>query len=143
MKVARFEHRFVEHFPDQLDPGVLYISLPFASSAHGCACGCGREVVTPLSPVGWSMTFDGASVSLTPSIGNDAMPCRSHYWIKHGAVVWSYQMSREEVAAGRRRDQAARDSYYGHSSKATEAATPKAEVRKSAWSRLVGWLNKQ
>ena len=143
MKVSRFEHRFVDHFPDQLDRGVLYVSLPFTSSAHGCACGCGREVVTPLSPVGWSMTFDGESVSLTPSIGNGGLPCRSHYWIKRGAVVWSYRMSPEQVEAGRRRDQAARDFHYGQSPAIPKTFTPKEEVRKSAWSRLVGWLNKQ
>jgi len=143
MKVPRFEHRFVDHFPDQLDRGVLYISLPFASSAHGCACGCGREVVTPLSPAGWSMTFDGESVSLNPSIGNDALPCRSHYWIKRGAVVWSYQMSRDEVDAARRRDQTDRDIYYGRPSTTSETLRLQKEVHKSAWSWLVGWLNKE
>jgi len=34
-------------------------------------------VVTPLSPTGWSLIFDGETVSLYPSIGNWNFPCRS------------------------------------------------------------------
>ncbi|MEW1836919.1 DUF6527 family protein [Nonomuraea angiospora] len=47
---ARLDHRFVEHIPERLEPGELYISFPFATAAHLCACGCGKEVVIPLSP---------------------------------------------------------------------------------------------
>jgi hypothetical protein len=48
----------------------IYISIRFATVGHKCCCGCGREVITPLSPTDWSLTSDGETVSLHPSIGN-------------------------------------------------------------------------
>lgn len=84
----KFEHRFVRHVPEVLEPRVLYISIEFASAIHLCACGCGHQVVTPLSPSDWRMEFDGESVSLNPSIGNWAFECQSHYFIRRDAVVW-------------------------------------------------------
>lgn len=81
-------HQFVENAPEELEPGTLYVSIPFATVLHTCACGCGHEVVTPLSPSDWIMTYDGVSVSLSPSIGNWNFPCRSHYVIRHNRVNW-------------------------------------------------------
>ncbi|PYT79987.1 MAG: hypothetical protein DMG40_13935 [Acidobacteria bacterium] len=75
-------HEFVEYMPDQLKDGVLYVSIPFATGAHKCCCGCGQEVVTPLSPTDWKLIFDGRSISLDPS--NWSFPCKSHYWIRSG-----------------------------------------------------------
>lgn len=149
MRVTRFEHRFVEHFPDQLEPGVLYVSLPFASVAHGCACGCGNEVVTPLSPTGWRLTFNGKSISLYPSIGNWSYPCRSHYWIKHGVVEWSYDMSRAEIEAGRKYARATRAGYYETPQQVdkVEQQLPASlhnnppNQRRSILSRFWEWLN--
>jgi len=43
-------HEFVDHMPENLDEGVIYVSIPFETVIHACACGCGAEVVTPLSP---------------------------------------------------------------------------------------------
>jgi hypothetical protein len=34
----------------------LYVSIEFATAAHSCACGCGREVVTPPGPTDWRIT---------------------------------------------------------------------------------------
>ena len=34
------------------------------------------------------MTFNGETVSLHPSIGNQKMDCQSHYWIKGGQAIW-------------------------------------------------------
>jgi hypothetical protein len=72
----RLDHRFVEDIPETLDPGVLYVSMRYATAVHLCCCGCEREVVTPFSPAQWKMTFDGEGVSLHPSIGSWALPCR-------------------------------------------------------------------
>lgn len=81
--------RFVDQVPEDLENGVVYVSIPFSTVIHKCCCGCGHEVVTPLSPRGWQLIFDGESVSLHPSIGNRALPCRSHYWIKTNRVHWA------------------------------------------------------
>ncbi|WP_425553977.1 DUF6527 family protein [Dactylosporangium salmoneum] len=83
------KHRFVDSAPEVLEDGVLYVSIPYATALHRCACGCGSEVVTPISRAGWSLTFDGASVTLHPSIGNWNYPCRSHYFIRLNRIEWA------------------------------------------------------
>jgi len=94
---------FVVSFPRELEPGVLYVSARFSTAVHLCACGCRREVVTPLSPAQWVLTFDG-SVSVRPSIGNWAFPCRSHYVIDHGTIRWARSLSRGEASSNRDSD---------------------------------------
>lgn len=120
----RLEHRFLRHLPDVLEPGVLFISMEYATAAHLCACGCGEEVVTPFTPTDWKMTFDGETISLWPSIGNWTLPCRSHYVIMQGRVVESGSWTDEQVAAERRRDWAAKSRYYGAIEPEAVAAKP-------------------
>ena len=99
-----FEHRFVANAPRELEPGVLYISIEFATALHQCACGCGSRIVTPFSPTDWRMSFDGRSVSLNPSIGNWSLPCRSHYFIRRGTVQWAGDWSEQMVLQNRASD---------------------------------------
>lgn len=106
-------HRFVEYVPDELEDGVLYVSIPFATVTHRCCCGCRQEVVTPLTPTDWSLVFDGETVSLTPSIGNWSFKCRSHYWIEKGRVIWARAWTDREIDAGRSFDRLAKDCRYG------------------------------
>lgn len=87
----------METIPQQLENGVIYISLRYNTTMHLCPCGCKREVVAPLAPHRWHMTYDGRTVSLDPSIGNVSFPCKSHYWIKQDKVVWSYALSDGEI----------------------------------------------
>ena len=84
--------------PEKLNAETLYVSIDFATAAHSCCCGCGREVVTPLTPTDWRITYDGVSISLFPSVGNWNFPCRSHYWID-GGRVWADQWSDGMIAA--------------------------------------------
>jgi hypothetical protein len=102
MKVQHLTHEFVESVPQDLEPAVLYISMNFATTLHLCCCGCGNEVVLPLKPSAWQLTFDGKSISLSPSVGNWSFPCRSHYWIDRGRVRPARKWSRAEVEANRR-----------------------------------------
>jgi len=81
-------YEFVHFIPERPSAGTLYISTDYGTAVHLCGCGCGWEVVTPLSPAGWHIVFDGKSVSLYPSIGNWEFECQSHYWISSGLVVW-------------------------------------------------------
>jgi Family of unknown function (DUF6527) len=90
-------HEFVETIPDQLQEGVLYISIPYATALHRCMCGCGAEIVTPLSPTDWELIFNGQTVSLSPSIGNWSYECQSHYWIRANRVRWSRRMSKRQI----------------------------------------------
>lgn len=104
MRVDRVSFQFVDSAPTHLADGVLYISIRYTTALHTCCCGCGREVVTPLSPAQWSLLFDGETVSLTPSIGNWNYPCRSHYWIRRNEVVWAGLWSDAEITGGQAAD---------------------------------------
>lgn len=109
MTVRRLEPEFVETFPTPLSSGVLYVSIEFTTCAHLCACGCGEEVITPLSPAQWSLTYDGRDVSLHPSVGNWALPCQSHYIVDRGRIRWSFQFTKAQIAENRARDRRALD----------------------------------
>jgi hypothetical protein len=80
----------VEFMPPHADMvlGVLYYSERFKLAIHLCACGeCRQKTVTPIDAVtGWMLNPDGPT--LTPSIGNFQMPCKSHYFVTAGKVVW-------------------------------------------------------
>lgn len=82
---------FVFFIPEELAEGVLYVSEEFEVAIHRCACGCGEKVVTPLCVPqgGWTLTRAGDTVTLSPSIGNYQIPCRSHYWIERNTVRWA------------------------------------------------------
>lgn len=134
LKINALEHQFVETIPEVLDPGVLYVSMEFGIVTHLCCCGCGDEVVTPLTPTDWKLTYDGEAVSIWPSVGNWNLPCRSHYVIKAGKVLEAGSWSEQRIAAERRRDKAAKAEYYGHSDHDTfgtgTAPTPLAPTAK-------------
>jgi len=128
-------HRFVETVPDALEDGVLYVSTKYATAVHCCCCGCGQEVVTPFSPTDWRMTFDGETLSLSPSIGNWSFPCRSHYWIERDQVRWARRWSAEQIRAGRDADRIAKDRYYTPDGRAFRGGG-----FRRAWSRVLRLL---
>jgi len=129
-KSVTFRYEFVESFPDKLEHGVLYVSMAYATATHRCACGCGNEVVTPLSPTDWQLHFDGVGISLTPSIGNWSFPCRSHYFIQRNDVQWARQWSQAEIEAGRAHDCDMKKKYL-------EATRDECRrLKKSRWQRL-------
>ena len=105
-------HEFVEFIPDVLKDGTLYVSMAYATAVHKCCCGCGREVVTPLSPTDWKLIFDGRTISLDPSIGNWGLDCKSHYWITRDKVRWARRWSQKEIDTGRTRDRQAKKRYF-------------------------------
>lgn len=139
---VKLRHEFVEVIPRERENGVLYVSIPFATAVHNCFCGCGTKVVTPISPVGWQLIFDGEAVSLSPSVGNWAYPCRSHYFIRRDSVVWADDMTEAEIAWGRARDKSAREAHFAESRQtpATPVATAAAPTSKKRgfWSWLLG-----
>jgi hypothetical protein len=112
LKYKDLTYEFVGNAPEDLKDGVLYVSIKYASAIHKCCCGCGNEVVTPLSPVEWSLIFDGESVSLEPSIGNWDFPCRSHYWIIRNEVRTASPWSQEKIEAGRAQEKEAMKQHH-------------------------------
>lgn len=111
-RATTLAHVFVEHIPAILADATLYVSLPFATVVHRCVCGCATEIVTPLTPTDWELTFDGETISLSPSIGNWHIPCQSHYWIDRSRVRWARAMSRGLIQAGREADRARKAAFY-------------------------------
>ncbi len=141
------KHKFVECFPECLQPGVLYISMEYASASHSCCCGCGEEVVTPFAPTEWKMTFDGESVALWPSIGNWNLPCRSHYIIRDGRAIEAAPWSDQQIAAERQRDRRAKDAFNDRQQSEPCVPVPQhnSEIheRRNWFSKAINWcLNK-
>jgi uncharacterized protein DUF6527 len=142
-RLVTITHEFVESAPDPLGDGILYISIPFKTALHKCCCGCGREVVTPLSPARWSLIYDGKSISLHPSIGNWSFPCQSHYWIRNDRVVWARKLSPIEIERVRLSDRRAAGRLYSHEHVTPHdpaVAAPVASKNRTALKRALGWL---
>lgn len=145
IRYRRLEHRFVEHIPDDLQPGLLYVSLEYGSVAHSCCCGCGEEIVTPLTPTDWKIVFDGETISLTPSVGNWNLPCRSHYVIRQGRAVEAGPWTDEQVAAEQRRDRLAKARYFNQEPEQVEPVAPAKSLEpddSGFWSRTGEWFRK-
>ena len=145
IKILR--HEFVEFIPNEIKEGIIYVSVNYATAVHKCCCGCGNEVVTPITPIDWTLSFDGETISLYPSIGNWSYPCQSHYWIRRNKVDWALKWSREEIKSGRNRDAAMKEKYFACDS--TQAIrdenTPTLETKdqqsqESFWQRLKKWF---
>lgn len=140
-------HEFVEFIPKKMAASTVYVSMQFATASHLCFCGCGSEVVTPLSPAGWQIWFDGEVISLSPSVGSWSLPCQSHYWVKDGEVRWAGSMTKQQIAMVRHRDRLDNERHFSGDAFGEEVSQPKVEVtpverkaRKNLWQRLVGYF---
>ena len=119
----------VEYVPKALEPGVLYVADEFDIAVHLCACGCGSKITTPLGPAEWSVSERNGLPTLSPSVGNWQLPCRSHYFITSGRTQWAGQWSEAQISAGRNAEVRRRESFYAG----------RAHDRKW-WVRLGNWL---
>lgn len=133
------KHEFVEFIPDVIEEGKIYVSIEYATVVHKCCCGCGKEVVTPLSPTDWKLIFDGKTISLDPSIGNWSFPCRSHYWIRNNKVRWAEDWSQSRIDANRTYDHRAKEEYFGVAKADAAEVAPMVVTRpeeESIWQRV-------
>lgn len=134
MRVDRIEPRFVEFVPEILEDGALYISIPYGAIVHRCCCGCGEKISTPLSPAQWKFTYDGETVSLSPSVGSGMLPCNSHYFIIRNQVQWTVPLTRAQTAAALRRDRSVVSEHH---------EAKEAPEMPSRWlERLRGWFRR-
>ena len=122
----------LEYLPNDLEPGVLYVSEEFGIAGHLCPCGCENKIMTPLDASEWSFKEVSNKPTLYPSIGNWQLPCKSHYWIRNGVIEWSDQWSDEEIVKGRIAEETQRKSYY--------EKLNKTQVEKSIFRRIFDWL---
>ena len=103
---------FVDEIPKEPEHGKLYLSCRYRAAVHLCACGCGAKISTPLHPTGWRLSYDGKSVTLSPSVGNWSEKCRSHYVIKDSRVVWAGQLPSDKIHRIRERRHRDLEDYY-------------------------------
>jgi hypothetical protein len=157
MKLTKVVPQFVEFVPDELRDGVLYISEKYNTAIHKCCCGCGEEVVTPLTPVDWNLRKDGHEISLSPSIGNWNFPCKSHYVIRRNRVEWAASMTKHQIRIVQERDRRDTEVYIAEVNlrKYPSAAKPSAmhqlkeiaSIQRSKsqtiWGRLINWWSQR
>lgn len=141
-KRASYKHVFVDAMPDKLDEGVLYVCVQYATAAHNCFCGCGHEVVTPIHPTKWKLSFNGVNVSLYPSIGSWSLPCKSHYWLQDGQIMWAESWADDKIQMARAHDNAAQDSYYGRRDEAT-TLTKNTKKTSFSWKKMTDWFQEK
>lgn len=111
------KHKFVEFIPDEIENDVLYISMEYDVAKHKCPCGCGTDIITTLSPVGWKLIYDGETVSLYPSIGNWKHPCKSHYYIRRNEIKWVGSISNHSIKKVIKKDNLDKMEYYSINNK--------------------------
>jgi len=119
MKTTALSHEQLEFIPERLNEGVLYISERYDIAVHLCCCGCCQEVVTPLTPTDWSVHFANGTVTLDPSIGNWGYSCRSHYWIRRGAVIWARDLDQRQIDRIRFHDRISKEAYYANANRSS------------------------
>ncbi|MEI6265825.1 MAG: DUF6527 family protein [Sphingobacteriia bacterium] len=115
-----FKYKFVEYIPDSIDVNTMYISMTFSTAIHLCACGCGKEVVTPFSPTDWEIRFNGKNISFYPSIGNWNFECKSHYWIRKNEIIFAPKWSEKEIKENRKKDEKKKNDFYYNSNLAND-----------------------
>ena len=135
--MGRYTHldfEFVDDIPQILPAaGTIYISIPRRTTAHLCLCGCGEKVAHPLRPNRWSIQYDGETISMSPSVGNSGLACKSHYWIKRSRVEWRPPLTDREISLG-----LSRDEWRSRPQSASDAGnSPADQVEPPLWRRLV------
>lgn len=135
-KIIRIRPLFVDVVPDALEDGVLYVCERYRTVVHKCCCGCGEEVVTPLSPADWAIHRKGNTVTLTPSIGNWSFACRSHYLIRENRIVWAARMTQTQIKRVRARDREDKEKYI------STINAKKSISRNGFWPWLIDFVNK-
>ncbi len=147
MKQSKLVPQFIELIPAKLEDGILYISEKYGTAIHKCCCGCGHEVVTPLSPAQWQLRRIGDTVTLSPSIGNWNFNCRSHYWIRQNRVEWAGSMTERQIRLVQERDRRDIESFAKQSnlrkfSKPVPNIKPDEKLKRRIWQQLLDWLTK-
>lgn len=142
-RTKHIRYSFVDYIPANLEESVLYISIEFRIASHRCACGCGKEVVTPLSHTDWALIYDGESISLNPSIGNWGFECRSHYWIKRNRVVWATEWNQEMIDTNRATDRANKAAYFEEQSfrNTADSHNMPESTKESIWQKIKRWFS--
>lgn len=139
MKISLIKPAFVDTIPDQLEEGTLYVCERYKTAAHKCCCGCGEEVITPLTPADWAICKEGKAVSLSPSIGNWSFACKSHYWISSNQVVWAGKLSSRQIDQVKIRDKADKKAYIAAINRQKEQQARPVSLFDKIWQVFKSW----
>ncbi|HBN08817.1 MAG TPA: hypothetical protein DD435_09255 [Cyanobacteria bacterium UBA8530] len=90
--------KIVHRLPADLEDHVVYVSREYEVAALKCACGCGHRVNLLLDD-GHKVEEQDGRAHIWPSIGVWDAPCRSHFWIQNGEVLWAEQWSEGRIRA--------------------------------------------
>lgn len=142
MKIQNLIPEFVEYIPEKVEEGTLYISERYRTAVHKCCCGCGREVVTPLTPADWQVRRNGNRVSLWPSIGNWSFPCRSHYVIRQNRVLVAGDMTDRQVQQVKARDRADKEKWIARTNRTKGEKTGTGESLPGDTAQGIGLLDR-
>lgn len=132
-RLGDIKPEFVDEIPKKPEHGKLYLSCRYRAAIHLCACGCGAKISTPLHPTGWRLSYNGESVSLSPSVGNWSEKCQSHYVIKDNRVLWAGQLPRDKIQHIREQRHRDLEDYYSIGKR--PAALPRADA-KGFWAKV-------
>jgi len=141
MKLKFIKPIFVDIIPDNIEEGILYICERYTTVIHKCCCGCGEEVVTPLSTADWSVRQTGDTVSLMPSIGNWSFACKSHYYIQQNQVRWATEFSQRQIDQVRARDKADKKAFIQANNKQKSIAGKLSVLVSKLLKSVIRWLN--
>jgi hypothetical protein len=81
--------RKVQYMPSlsEMEESVIYISDEYGVSGHKCMCGCGSKTIMPIGKGEWNYDIhSNGKISMSPSVGNYQLPCKSHYIIQNGGA---------------------------------------------------------
>jgi hypothetical protein len=149
MKRTTITPVFIDFIPEELDEGVIYISESYKTIVHRCCCGCGQEVVTPLSPADWQLKKEGKLITIRPSIGNWNYPCQSHYLITRNKVEWAGRMTALQIQRVQERDRKDKKRYIDQTN-ARKITVTKHDANKTTskswlsnlWATLKQWWSR-
>ncbi len=139
MKISTVTPVFLEAIPDRLEEGILYICERYRTAAHKCCCGCGEEVITPLTAADWSVHKEGNTVSLIPSIGNWSFECKSHYWINRNQIMWAKTMSQNQIKKIKAQDKSDKAAYIAAINEQKEQQASQPSLIAKLWLSLTRW----
>lgn len=81
----RYRYEAVDLIPAHMAEAIVYHNEDFELAGLLCACGCGHRI-TLLVPDSHRVWNENGYATVSPSIGVMDAPCKSHFFIKRGAV---------------------------------------------------------
>ena len=95
-RLRRYKTKWVEDLPERTDKNTIYIigghEHPFYAAVTCPRKNCSKVIHLEISKQfekRWLIKEEGQGViSLSPSVYVVDSPCKCHYWIKSGHIVW-------------------------------------------------------